>query len=313
MPPSLTKPASLVLALVLAGPLACDQPGREGASSTGASEAPAPTPEPATQPTAKPAAKPEAPAPSSAEPAAAPQPPSPAPAPLAALDDAAAAAHERVLAELGDGFEIHALGSRRFLARDGLDITTGFDRFELDGEEVIGISGEQRELALDRSGRALALAPETPREQLHAAVLHHLGSGYALNKRGATTVLARGSTELTKAHLFWVHEGEVWAKLGATRWLVIDRDQQFHDLLGSGAAPPTTRKPMPLKLSISAKGCALMGGEVQDCAKLCEDDAALEGVDAAILEASETNEATKTQLGAILTCLAAKQIAVSLR
>ena len=311
MPPLETH-RDVALSLALVGALACDAGEAKGPSVGRTAEPTSEAEAPSTSPEASPAA--EA-APASAEPSEAPaQPPAPPlpppPAPPEPLDAQAQAAHAQVLAYLGDGFQIHTVGSRRFIASDGLDITTGYARYELDGDQVMGLSGDQRVVALDRSRRALALNPKASREELHAAVAEHLGPGFDLSKLGATTSLRYAGEELAKAHQFWVHEDEVWAKLGATRWLVIDRYRQVHRPVEASAPAGAVRKPMPLKLSVSAAGCSVMGAEPRDCSALCDDADAFQGVDTVIIDASDD---AKPQLDAIVACLGAKPIATSVR
>ncbi|MFO7564700.1 MAG: hypothetical protein R6X02_18800 [Enhygromyxa sp.] len=50
---------------------------------------------------------------------------------------------------------------------------------------------------------------------------------------------------------------------------------------------PTVRKPMPMKLTIDARGCMINGGEPIACDALCDDPKRFEGVDAVTVDAKD--------------------------
>lgn len=73
--------------------------------------------------------------------------------------------------------------------------------------------------------------------------------------------------------------------------------------------PAAARKPMPMKLTIDARGCLVNGGEPQDCEGLCEQDELFTKVDAVTIDAKQGPHGTVVK---VLDCLKTKDLAVSI-
>jgi hypothetical protein len=80
------------------------------------------------------------------------------------------------------------------------------------------------------------------------------------------------------------------------------------------AKPPevgTTRKPVPLKLTIDARGsCTFADGQALDCATICDRDELFEGADSVIIDAKNASQSVVVD---VLDCLKTKQLAVSIQ
>jgi hypothetical protein len=79
-----------------------------------------------------------------------------------------------------------------------------------------------------------------------------------------------------------------------------------------GETPPGqlgARKPMPMKLTIDARGCSVGGDEPFDCEKLCDQTELFEGVDAVVIDAKHGPHGVVVE---VLDCLKAKELAVSI-
>lgn len=72
---------------------------------------------------------------------------------------------------------------------------------------------------------------------------------------------------------------------------------------------PAVRKPMPVKLTIDARGCMIDGGEPIDCATLCEDAKRFEGRDAVIIDTKDASHATATE---VIDCLKTHDLSLSI-
>lgn len=71
----------------------------------------------------------------------------------------------------------------------------------------------------------------------------------------------------------------------------------------------SVRKPMPMKLTIDARGCSVDGGEPIDCATLCEDAKRFEGVETVLIDAKNGPHGVVVE---VLDCLKAKSLSVSI-
>jgi hypothetical protein len=72
---------------------------------------------------------------------------------------------------------------------------------------------------------------------------------------------------------------------------------------------PEVRKPMPIKLTIDARGCSIDGGESIDCKALCDDPKRFEGRDAVIIDAKDGPHAAVVDA---LDCLKTHDLSVSI-
>jgi hypothetical protein len=72
---------------------------------------------------------------------------------------------------------------------------------------------------------------------------------------------------------------------------------------------PSVRKPMPLKLTIDARGCMLDGGDPIDCKTLCDDPKRFEGRDAVTIDAKDGPHAAVVDA---LDCLKTHDLAVAI-
>lgn len=78
----------------------------------------------------------------------------------------------------------------------------------------------------------------------------------------------------------------------------------------SEQAGENVRKPMPLKLTIDARGCIFDGGQPIDCATVCEREELWEGADSVIIDAQNGPHGVVME---VLDCLKTKQLAVSIK
>lgn len=82
------------------------------------------------------------------------------------------------------------------------------------------------------------------------------------------------------------------------------------DGLGAAADSDTSeRKPVPVKLTIDARGCIFDGGEPIDCATMCDDDKLFEGADSVIIDAKNGPHGVVMD---VLDCLKARGLAVAI-
>ncbi len=72
---------------------------------------------------------------------------------------------------------------------------------------------------------------------------------------------------------------------------------------------PSVRKPMPMKLTIDARGCMINGGDPIDCSTLCEDASRFEGVDSVTIDAKD---GPHEPVVAALDCLKSKKLSVAI-
>ncbi len=74
-------------------------------------------------------------------------------------------------------------------------------------------------------------------------------------------------------------------------------------------AQPVVSKPMPMKLTIDARGCMIDGGEPIDCKTLCDDAKRFEGIDAVTIDAKNGPHGAVVDA---LDCLDSKDLAVAI-
>jgi hypothetical protein len=72
---------------------------------------------------------------------------------------------------------------------------------------------------------------------------------------------------------------------------------------------PSVRKPVPMKLTIDARGCIVEGGEPIDCAAMCDRDELFEGIDSVIIDATNGPHGVVMD---VLDCLKTKKLSVAL-
>jgi hypothetical protein len=75
-------------------------------------------------------------------------------------------------------------------------------------------------------------------------------------------------------------------------------------------APIPERKPMPLKLTIDARGCAFADGQPIDCATLCDRPELFEGADSVIIDATNGPHGVVVD---VLDCLKSLDLSVSIK
>src|SRR5690606_3772748 len=72
---------------------------------------------------------------------------------------------------------------------------------------------------------------------------------------------------------------------------------------------PSVRKPMPMKLTVDARGCSVNGGDPIDCATLCDDAELFEGVGSVVIDAKRGPHGVVVE---ILDCLKSKNLSVAI-
>lgn len=78
---------------------------------------------------------------------------------------------------------------------------------------------------------------------------------------------------------------------------------------GGQAGLGATREPLPLNLTIDARGCIFGDGQPIECEAACERDELFEGVDSVIIDAKNAPQSTVMD---VLDCLKAKKLKVSI-
>ena len=76
------------------------------------------------------------------------------------------------------------------------------------------------------------------------------------------------------------------------------------------AAEPTERKPMPLKLTVDARGCIFADGQPIDCATLCDRPELFEGADSVIIDATNGPHGVVVD---VLDCLKSLDLSVAIK
>lgn len=134
---------------------------------------------------------------------------------------------QAVLDHLGPDYSYDKHGSIKYLLKDSVRIGGGYHSYFLKDGAVYGLLGSMKESVIDEFGRVNNDGGASAYEKVEAAtaqvVLDHLGSKYSYDKHGSMTYILNDGERISRGHhAYFVKDGKVYGKLGASTYLIMD-------------------------------------------------------------------------------------------